>query len=276
MEARQRKQERRKFFNEQRKKQRRENPSWQCHVDPVVEEPSVMEPDTALMSRLNAQSENASEQFSEMNSFLNENYVFMNGLANNQNNTVQHLNNFFASIGSMRLPEYNLDQQVQDLITETETILGNNQVPLVSQYSNPSLIRTTRDVNQNQNTQQHNGESSSSTSNTVSIRYSLFKNHPSFQSVWDEWHGLNLFSPAHNSSITFSGGIDGLEKDYKGWRKAFKSAEAKLFSRTKFLIGHVKSQNNIPSAIEQMNQLYLQHSKSIHALEKRLKKDLQV
>ncbi len=81
-----------------------------------------------------------------------------------------------------------------------------------------------------------------------------------------------MFSPVNNHQITFTGGIKGLEANQKRWRRQFSTAENKLFSRTKYLIGYVEAQANQASALAQMNALFLEHGRSVHSLEKKMKK----
>ena len=197
-----------------------------------------------LVSRINAQSEVAADQFTEINRYLNDQYVFMNTVCTKQNRMIQDLNHMFSSIGSIRLPEYDLGQEVNHLIDEAELLIHSASSPTIPErQSTSNAIADQQFPNGGRNVSNH-------------VQYTLHKNHFTFQSVWDEWHGLNAFAPANNPSITFSGGILGLEQHYKGWRKSFESAEAKLFSRTKFLIGHVKAQDDIGIALNQLDQLF--------------------
>ena len=62
------------------------------------------------------------------------------------------------------------------------------------------------------------------------FEYTIFAGHSSCTTIWDEWHGLNFFSPEANVKF-YPGGIKKLETDFKNsWRRSFDGKAAKLFS----------------------------------------------
>ena len=71
-------------------------------------------------------------------------------------------------------------------------------------------------------------------------QYCLHKNHYYVSSIWDEWHGLNDFSPGTDSTC-YAGGIQQLEMKYNySWRKGFSCGDSKRFSRHISIITNVK------------------------------------
>lgn len=117
------------------------------------------------------------------------------------------------------------------------------------------------------NDSQPNSASSSRT-------YCMFKGHRTMNSIWNEWHGLQEFSPDHNPSC-FLGGIRALESETKRkWRSGWSSSEQKFFSRIKFLVTH--TQTLISSGLQESNALtqmdaHFERLKSISAVESFLK-----
>ena len=61
------------------------------------------------------------------------------------------------------------------------------------------------------------------------------------RSVWNEWHGIDEFSPECNPACV-PGGVKQIEASSKGkWRGCWSSADQKLFSRIKYLVGYTES-----------------------------------
>ena len=207
-----------------------------------------------LLFRLNEQQDVLERQDETVNSFVTGTSSFLNGFVSDillsQNQVIRSLNSAFTNLGSIQIPEVSgMEMQV------VESASGLNDVPV-------ELDRVSQPPPASEN--HYPAE--------TDVNYRLYKNHQTFQSVWDEWFGLDAFSPVNNHQIAFTGGIKGLETNKKGWRKHFSTAENKLFSRTKFLIGYVESQDDARTALEQMDALFREHGRSVHSLEKKLKK----
>jgi hypothetical protein len=96
--------------------------------------------------------------------------------------------------------------------------------------------------------------------------HSLVKRHSSITNMWKEWFGVPPYSVS----------IDELERNSKVWRQHFKSADQKHFSRTKYVIKHVRDLvaggSAIDAVLADMDQRMAQH-KSLSTLEKHLKND---
>jgi hypothetical protein len=105
-------------------------------------------------------------------------------------------------------------------------------------------------------------------------KFTIFANHRSIRSVWNEWKGLGVFHPS-NDVYRYPGGLEALEEKYKAtWRSSFTSAEHKRFSRISFIISRVKSQIKSGQSIEQALKYFediMPHNFSITAMEKLLK-----
>lgn len=184
------------------------------------------------------------DQFHEFSYNMN---LFARNLATNLTSTFQSIGNFSSQVGdqlsSFTLPI--IDQQ--QLVVEA----GSQSVSGIPPIDQP---RT----------------------QTPSV-YRLYRNHQSFRSIWHEWHGTGQFAVATNTTINFTGGIDGLERNNKGWRKQFSQAEQQLFSRTKYLVMYAKGklhedESNLTTVLSQMDALFQEKGKSISSLSNLLKK----
>ena len=121
--------------------------------------------------------------------------------------------------------------------------------------------------------------SSTTCQTTVSSAdYSIFLNHKSTRSIWDEFYGINAFE-----NDSYPEGIHKLERDYgHKWRRHFSSKQSKVISRMKYVIKfikekmqeihHTETEENINDMINRIDQLLLgKKISSISGIEKYLK-----
>jgi hypothetical protein len=67
----------------------------------------------------------------------------------------------------------------------------------------------------------------------------MFVGHSTVTSIFEEWNGLGNFEVGKYLHA-YPGGIKGLEKDKRHWRRSHSSAESKHFSRLKMIINVVE------------------------------------
>jgi len=109
------------------------------------------------------------------------------------------------------------------------------------------------------------------------FRYSLFKGHTSYRTIYHEWYGTNEFD-YNNNSRCYKGGIVELEKEYGlQWRSHFTPAEQKYFSRLKLIVLNINKcieqhSTTAEEVLIQLENLCKEHSaRTVTALEKLLR-----
>ena len=107
-----------------------------------------------------------------------------------------------------------------------------------------------------------------------SFEYNIGNKHQSVTSMFQEWVGTHLFSATINPKC-YPGGIVGLMTSKMPWRRSFTQAQAKHFSRLKYVMNKVTDLvENHGKSLDEALQIFdriFNVKKSLYSLEQFLK-----